>query len=65
MVWPATKLMLDAAGGTPPDGPTLTKPEPVGSVTVRLRTTAVASVGMPAVPATVRLRVCPAPQGVV
>ena len=65
MVWPGTKLMLEARGGVVPVGLARTQPGAVGSVTVRLRTTAVASVGMPAVPATVRLRVCPAPQGVV
>ncbi|MFD0200162.1 hypothetical protein ACFVG9_05265 [Saccharothrix carnea] len=45
LVWPATRLRFDAVGRTPPDGYAVTWVAAVGSVPVRLNTTAVAEAG--------------------
>src|SRR5664280_1544678 len=58
MVWPATKLRLEAVGRDMPPGYTVRKLAAVGLVTVTFRATAVAPAGRPG---TVRVRTLPAP----
>src|SRR5690349_9779466 len=58
MVWPWTKLRLDASGLVWPAGQMVKKLGALALVTVTLRTTAVAPAGTPPLPVTWTLRDC-------
>src|SRR4051794_24284843 len=64
MVWPGTKLRLDAVGRWASDGYTVKKPLAVGWVAVTLITTAVAPAGtVVCPPVTATARSSPGPNG--